>query len=58
LTGHTVDAAAGTGVLLVEDDLVISRMMAKVLDDAGYRSLTVADHDQIGVAIERLVPAA
>jgi len=57
LTGHTVDAAAGTGVLLVEDDLVISRVMAKVLDDAGYRSLIITDHDEIGSAIDRFNPS-
>lgn len=47
----------GAGVLVVEDDLVMSKLMANLLDEAGYRSLTIADHDQIGSAIERFNPS-
>jgi signal transduction histidine kinase len=52
-----VNNATRTGVLLVEDDLAISKLMAKVLDDAGYRSLTIANHKEIGVAIDRFSPS-
>ena len=31
--------------------------MENLLDEAGYRSLTIADHDQIGSAIERFNPS-
>jgi signal transduction histidine kinase len=47
---------AVTPVLLVEDDVVLSRLMATLLDEAGYRSVTIADHDQIGDAIDRFDP--
>jgi signal transduction histidine kinase len=47
---------AGGPVLLVEDDLVLSKLMATLLDGAGYRSVTIADHDQIGEAIDRFDP--
>ena len=57
MDGQMVNPAGGTGVLLVEDDPVMSKLMARLLDDAGYRSLTIADHDRIGAAIERFSPS-
>lgn len=43
-------------VLLVEDDVVLSRLMGTLLDGAGYRSVTIADHDEITHAIDRFDP--
>ncbi len=52
---QSIDAAAGT-VLLVEDDAVLSRLMAELLDGAGYRAVIMADHAQINEAIDRFDP--
>jgi signal transduction histidine kinase len=57
MDGQSINPGGGAAVLLVEDDLVMSKLMAKLLDEAGYRSLTIADHDQIGAAIERFNPS-
>jgi signal transduction histidine kinase len=57
MDGQSINPGGGAAVLLVEDDLVMSELMAKLLDEAGYRSLTIADHDQIGAAIERFNPS-
>jgi signal transduction histidine kinase len=43
-------------VLLVEDDVVLSRLMTTLLDGAGYRPVTIVDHAQIGAAIDRFDP--
>jgi signal transduction histidine kinase len=43
-------------VLLVEDDVVLSKLMATLLDDAGYRSVTIAEHAQIDDSIARFDP--
>lgn len=48
--------AARPAVLLVEDDVVLSRLMASLVDGAGYHSVTIADHDEIGHAIDRFDP--
>jgi signal transduction histidine kinase len=48
--------AARPSVLVVEDDVVLSKLMTTLLDDAGYRSVTIADHAQIGDAIDRFNP--
>jgi DNA-binding NtrC family response regulator len=48
--------AARPSVLVVEDDMVLSKFMTTLLDDAGYRSVTIADHAQIGDAIDRFNP--
>jgi signal transduction histidine kinase len=48
--------AARPAVLLVEDDVVLSRLMATLVDSAGYRSVTIADHDEIGDAIHNFDP--
>src|SRR2546427_12482958 len=57
MDSQTASPGGGAGVLLVEDDLVIGELMTNLLDEAGYRSLTIADHDQIGDAIERFDPS-
>src|SRR2546430_12677411 len=57
MDSQTASPGGGAGVLLVEDDLVIGEFMANLLDEAGYRSLTIADHDQIGDAIGRFNPS-
>jgi light-regulated signal transduction histidine kinase (bacteriophytochrome) len=36
---------ARPAVLLVEDDVVLSKLMGTLVDGAGYRSVTIADHD-------------
>jgi signal transduction histidine kinase len=47
---------ARPAVLLVEDDVVLSKLMGTLVDGAGYRSVTIADHDEIGHAIDRFNP--
>lgn len=44
-------------MLLVEDDVVLGKLVATLLDDAGYRSVTIADHDEITGAIDRFHPS-
>lgn len=48
--------AARPAVLLVEDDVVLSRLMTTLVESAGYQSVTIADHDEIGHAIDRFDP--
>jgi signal transduction histidine kinase len=43
-------------VLLIEDDPGLSRLVSEVLDEAGYHPVTIADHDEIGAAVERWQP--
>ena len=50
------DQAAGQAVLLVEDDVLLSKLMATLVEGAGYHLVTIADHDQIGEAIDRVDP--
>lgn len=57
MDGQITHPGGGAGVLLVEDDLVLSELMAKLLAEAGYRPVTIADHDQIGAAIKRFNPS-
>ena len=52
---QNIEAAAGT-VLLVEDDVVLSKLMATLLDAAGYHPVTIADHEQIDEAMDRFDP--
>jgi signal transduction histidine kinase len=47
---------ARPAVLLVEDDVMLSKLMGTLVDGAGYRSVTIADHDEIGHAIDRFNP--
>lgn len=50
------DQATRPAVLLVEDDVLLSKLMATLVDGAGYQSVTIVDHDQIGDAIDRFAP--
>ncbi|HEU5288023.1 MAG TPA: ATP-binding protein [Candidatus Limnocylindria bacterium] len=43
-------------VLIVEDDLTVSELVADVLIDAGYRPLAIADHALIAETVERFRP--
>ena len=43
-------------VLVVEDDVALSKLVGGLLDDAGYRPVTIADHALIGAAVERWQP--
>ena len=43
-------------VLLVEDEPTVSKVVGDLLDEAGYRHVTIADHDQIAAAVERWHP--
>ena len=43
-------------VLVVEDDPALSKLVSGLLDEAGYRSVTIADHALIGAAVDRWEP--
>jgi signal transduction histidine kinase len=43
-------------VLVVEDDLALSRLVGGLLDEAGYSPVTIADHALIGAAVDRWQP--
>ncbi len=43
-------------VLLIEDDPGLSLLVSEVLDEAGYRPVILADHDQIAAAVDRWQP--
>ena len=47
---------APNNVLVVEDDVALSRLVGGLLDDAGYSAVTIADHALIGAAVERWQP--
>jgi signal transduction histidine kinase len=47
---------ASNNVLVVEDDVGLSKLVGGLLDDAGYRPVTIADHALIGAAVERWLP--
>jgi nitrogen-specific signal transduction histidine kinase len=47
---------ARSNVLVVEDDLALSKLVGGLLDEAGYRPVTIADHSLIGAAVERWLP--
>jgi signal transduction histidine kinase len=47
---------ASNNVLVVEDDIGLSKLVGGLLDEAGYRPMTIADHAQIGAAVERWQP--
>ncbi len=48
--------AAGT-VLVVEDDAVLRGLVVTLLDGAGYRTVTIADHGLITSAVEQWKPS-
>ena len=43
-------------VLVVEDDVALSKLVGGLLDEAGYSAVTIADHGLIGAAVERWHP--
>lgn len=43
-------------VLLVEDQPMLSKVVGQLLDEAGYRHVTISDHDQIPAAVKRWKP--
>jgi signal transduction histidine kinase len=43
-------------VLLVEDEPTVSKVVGKLLDEAGYEHVSIADHKEIAAAIERWKP--
>jgi len=43
-------------VLVVEDDPALSKLVGGLLDEAGYRPVTIADHALIGAAVDRWRP--
>lgn len=47
---------ARKNVLVVEDDVALSKLVGGLLDEAGYCPVTIADHALIGVAVERWQP--
>jgi signal transduction histidine kinase len=56
--GFSLPAAAPSArtVLLVEDDPGLSTLVGGLLDDAGYRPVTIADHAFIAAAVDRWQP--
>jgi len=47
---------ASNNVLVVEDDIALSKLVGRLLNDAGYSPVTIADHALIGGAVERWQP--
>ena len=43
-------------VLLVEDEPTVSKVVGKLLDEAGYEHVSISDHNQIAAAILRWKP--
>jgi DNA-binding NtrC family response regulator len=50
------DPLAKPWVLLVEDEPTLSKLVGKLLDEAGYEHVSISDHDQIAGAIVRWHP--
>jgi signal transduction histidine kinase len=50
------DPLAKPWVLLVEDEPTLSKLVGKLLDEAGYEHVSISDHDQIAAAIYRWRP--
>jgi signal transduction histidine kinase len=50
------DPLAKPWVLLVEDEPTLSKLVGKLLDEAGYEHASISDHDQIKAAILRWRP--
>jgi signal transduction histidine kinase len=47
---------APNNVLVVEDDVALSKLVGGLLDDAGYSPVTIADHTFIAAAVDRWQP--
>lgn len=54
--GEIPTGTAAPTVLLVEDDPGLSRLVSGLLSGAGYRPVTIADHDDIAAAVARWQP--
>jgi len=50
------DPSAKPWVLLVEDEPTLSKLVGKLLDEAGYEHISISNHDQIAGAILRWRP--
>ena len=55
-TRRSTDPLAKPWVLLVEDEPTLSKLVGKLLDEAGYEHISISDHDQIAGAILRWRP--
>jgi signal transduction histidine kinase len=53
---RTPEVVATPTVLIIEDDPGIGRLVGGILDEAGYRPVTIADHAQIAAAVDRWQP--
>jgi CheY-like chemotaxis protein len=51
-----IEMEAPKNVLLVEDDIALSKLVGGLLDEAGYTPITIGDHALIGAAVERFQP--
>jgi signal transduction histidine kinase len=51
-----IDPVVKPWVLLVEDEPTLSKLVGKLLDEAGYEHVSISDHDQIAGAILRWRP--
>jgi CheY-like chemotaxis protein len=47
---------APNNVLVVEDDVNLSKLVGGLLDEAGFSAVTIADHALIGAAVDRWHP--
>ena len=50
------DVATKPWVLLVEDEPTLTKLVGRLLDEAGYEHASIADHEEIPTAIERWNP--
>ena len=48
---------APKNILVVEDDPVLSKLVGGLLDEAGYRPVTIGDHALIAAAVDRWQPS-
>lgn len=55
-TGSVTREDDGLTVLLVEDEPMLSKLVGTLLDEAGYRHVTIADHNEIAAAVARWKP--
>ena len=50
------DSTAKPWVLLVEDEPTVSKVVGRLLEEAGYEHVSIANHEQIAAAIDRWQP--
>jgi signal transduction histidine kinase len=51
-----VEASGNPVILLVEDEPSVSKVVGKLLDEAGYEHVSIADHSEIAAAVLRFRP--